>query len=217
MKNLFFTAFILISGISGSAQQRNNDVTLTYSISISAPQNEQIAKAFNGATYTVFLKGGESRTEMVSTLGTESGIYNNVLGKAAILKEYSGQKLMITLTRENWQQKNSLFHDLDFKAGTEKSKIGNFDVLPAEGEIDGKPFIVYYTTSGQLPNTDYNNAFGKIKGIPVKYDLKSGNLTFTYTLKTLSYDIIPSTKFDLPKSGFRVMSYDENQQLKKGN
>lgn len=216
MKNLFFTVFVLFTSLTGQAQQLPNDVTLTYSISITAPQNENIAKAFNGAVYTVYLKAGESRTEMVSSLGTESDIYNNKTGKGVILKEYSGQKLMITLTRENWKQKNLLFHNLHFNFGTNSSKIGSFDVLTAEGSMEGKPITIYYSKLPQLPNTDYNNAFSKIIGTPVKYDLKSGNLTFTYTLNSISYDIIPASKFELPKTGFRIMSYEENQQLKKG-
>ena len=217
MKYVTFVFLGLISGIFCLAQQTPTDVTLTYSISINAPQNKNMEKAFNGATYTVFLKGGESRTEMHSNLGTESSLYNNKTGQGVILKEYSGQKLMITLTRENWKQKNQLFHSLIFSSGTTVSKIGNFEVKPGEATLDGKPFMVFYSNTSLLPNSDYNNAFGNLKGIPVKYDLKSGNLTFTYTLTSISYEIIPAAKFELPKTGFRVMSYDENQQMKQGS
>lgn len=216
MKYVTFAIIFLSQAIWSYAQQAQTDITLTYEISINAPQNENISKAFNGASYTVYLKGGESRTEMRSSLGTETSVYNNRTGRGIILKEYSGQKLMITLTKENWKQKNQLFHTLNFIPGNEESKVGNFMVRPAEANLDGQPFRLYFSNSPILPNVEYNNAFGKLKGVPVKYDLKSGNLTFTYTLTTISYDIIPAAKFEFPKSGFRVMSYDENQQMKQG-
>ena len=68
----------------------------------------------------------------------------------------------------------------------------------------------------KLANKDYNNAFAQLPGIPVQYEWESGKLKFTYTLSGINYENIPANKFDIPKSGFRVMTYDESQQLKKG-
>ena len=48
-------------------------------------------------TTTVYLKGNNSRTDMVSPLGKEITIFNSKSDNAVILKEFSGQKLMITL------------------------------------------------------------------------------------------------------------------------
>jgi hypothetical protein len=75
---------------------------------------------------------------------------------------------------------------------------------------------VYYDPTVTMSNTSYNNAFPQIVGLPVQFELSSGNLVFKYTLSTYTTDAIPVAKFDAPKSGFRVMTYEENQQLKKG-
>ncbi len=82
--------------------------------------------------------------------------------------------------------------------------------------MDGNNFIVYYTSEFKTVNNDYNNAFSNLPGIPVQYELESGKLKFKYLLKSIVNDNIPDSKFDIPKTGYRVMTYDDNQQLKKG-
>ena len=49
----------------------------------------------------------------------------------------------------------------------------------------------------------------------LQFELNSGNYVFKYTLSSYTAEAIPAAKFDAPKSGFRVMTYEENQQLKK--
>lgn len=216
MKKLLLTVITGFSLITLFAQQQVPEATLVYNISVKGA-DANMTKAFTGATYTVYLKGTESRTEMNSSLGTETSIYSGRLGKAAILKEYSGQKLMITLTKQNWIDKNDDFHDLNFTLGGNSEKIGQFEVFPAETILDGKPFRVLFSKMALLPNTNYNNAFGNIKGIPVRFELGSKNMSFTYTLTSVSFDVIPSSKFEIPKAGYRVMSYEENQKLRTEN
>jgi hypothetical protein len=80
----------------------------------------------------------------------------------------------------------------------------------------GNTFVVYYSTDITTTNKEYYNAFKNLPGIPVKYELESGKLKFKYALTGIGYDNIPDNKFEIPKSGFRVMTYEENQQLKKG-
>lgn len=124
---------------------------------------------------------------------------------------------MITLTRQNWEQKNQLFSEMQFSTDGNSGKIGDFEVYKAISKINGELFEVFYSKATQLPNTNYHNAFSKLNGVPVKYELKSNNITFTYTLSSISFDIIPSTRFEFPKTGYRVMSYDENLKLKSGD
>lgn len=204
--------------VQATAQKPVNEVTLTYKIEIeSSGENPSLAKSFDGATATIYVRGTESRSNMQSSLGMESNLYNSATGKGVILKEYSGQKLMITLTRQNWAQKNQLFQNLSFSTSGSEENVAGFKTRKATATLEsGKPFVVYYMPDVTIANKDYNNAFKNIPGIPVKYELESGKLKFTYTLINISYDNIPAATFDIPKHGYRVMTYDENQQLKKG-
>ena len=102
--NIF--GFMLLSVIC-FAQKTISEGTIIYEISLQ-PRNKEIKldEGFAGATSTRYLKGGLSRIDMKTALGTETTIYNSKTGNAAILKEYSGQKLMILLTKLNWEEKN---------------------------------------------------------------------------------------------------------------
>lgn len=208
---------IAVSVSDAVAQKQVNEVTLNYKISIESSGKTQVGSNLDGASYTVYIKGGESRSEMLSSLGAESNLYDSKSGKGFILKEYSGQKLMITLTRDNWAQKNQYFQSMNFTIDNVEQTIAGFKCKKATAKTnDGKTVVVYYMPDITTANKDYNNAFKQLPGIPVQYELESGKLKFTYTLTGISYDPVSESKFDVPKSGFRVMTYDENQQLKKG-
>ncbi|MBC7938060.1 MAG: hypothetical protein H7Y86_22145 [Rhizobacter sp.] len=211
---IFFTG----SALSSAAQKQLSEGLLQYNISIVSPKSETpTLNSLNGAILSIFLKPTVSRTEMKSTLGTESTVYDNKSGTGFILKEYSGQKLMISMNESNWDQKNKLYEDLNFTIANEVVTISDYQCKKATATLsDGKIFTVYFDPAIKLSNKTYNNAFAKLPGLPVQYEIQSGNLSFKYTLSNLNYDAVPAAKFEAPKAGFRVMTYEENQQLKKG-
>lgn len=203
---------------TSSAQKVINELTLNYQISIETV-NEKSAqtKSLNGADLTIYIKGTESRADMKNSLGTESNLYDSKTGKGVILKEYSGQKLLISMNRENWAQKNLYSYNLKFSLDNTDQEIAGYKCKKATATLEsGKTFVVYYMADMVIANREYNNSFKNLPGIPVQYEQESGNLKFKYTLTAISYENIPGNKFEIPKTGFRVMTYEENQQLKKG-
>lgn len=210
--------FLITLLLSATSQKQLGEGMLQYNISIVSPKTETPSlNSLNGAVLTVYLKPSVSRTEMKSTLGTESTVFDNRTGAGFILKEYSGQKLMISMNAANWEQKNKAYEDLDFTVTNETANIGGYQCKKATATLaDGKVFTVYFDPTVIISNKKYNNAFSKLQGLPVQYEIQSGNLSFKYTLSNLSYDGVPASKFEAPKAGFRVMTYEENQQLKKG-
>jgi GLPGLI family protein len=191
---------------------------LTYNISIETANGEKkVANALNGATLTLYLAKDKSRTEVVNTLGTEATFFDAKMGKGYLLREYSAQKLMITVSADNWVQKNKVNNNLVFKTDDETVSIAGYTCKKATANTgDGKNYTVYFDPSVTLANKTYNNAFPQLQGLPVQYELQSGNLIFKYTLSKNSADAAAVNKFETPKTGYRVMTFEENQQLKKG-
>ncbi|HRD58555.1 MAG TPA: hypothetical protein PK504_10920 [Ferruginibacter sp.] len=221
MKPFFLFSVLICLAIMSMGyllQKPFNEGVLQYDISIvSAKNNPATLNSLNGAVITLYLKQGQSRSEMTSSLGTESTVFNNNSGNGFILKEYSGQKLMITLNAANWEQKNKANNNLLFNISNEMINIGNYKCKKATASMpDGKLFTVYFDPSVTLSNKNYNNAFSTLNGLPVQYEIQSGDLTFKYSLKNLNSEIVPAIKFEAPKTGYRLMTYEENQQLKKG-
>ena len=214
-------ASILFSStlINAFAQKQFTEGLLQYKISIESAKTETpVVNSLNGAELTLYLKSTVSRSEMKSSLGIESTVFDSRSGIGFILKEYSGQKLMISMNENNWSQKNRMYENMNFSIEEGTTAVAGYQCKKAVAVLpDGKVFIVYYDPGILISNKKYNNAFSKLPGLPVQYELQSGNLNFRYTIIKVSYDAVPLSKFEAPKTGFRVMTYDENQQLKKGN
>ena len=200
-----------------NAQKPFTEGSLLYDISIISSKSEAPGiNALNGATLQVLLKTSQSRTEMKSSVGTESTVFDSRLKKGFILKEYSGQKLMISMNEANWIEKNLLYESLQFKITDERTMVANYSCKKAIATLpDGKSFTVYFNPDILLVNKTYNNAFAQLPGLPVQYEMQSGNISFRYTLSKISYDAVTSIRFDPPKAGYRVMTYEENQQLRR--
>jgi hypothetical protein len=50
-----------------------------------------------------------------------------------------------------------------------------------------------------------------LPGLALEYETAVGNLQVIYTVSKLSFAPVPAAKFDLPRSGFRVMTYQESK------
>jgi len=212
MFTIAFTGLLILAGFGSQAQKSFSEGSIVYNVTI------QTGTASNTATNTVYIKGNNSRTEMISTLGNEITIYNSKTGNSVILKEFSGQKLMIRLTKENWDSKNSLYKNISFNSTGETKVISGYNCKKATAKLeDGKTLTVYYTTDITVQNKQYDATFANLPGLPLEYEIETGKLKFNYTVSKISFDAVPIAKFDFPTAGYRVMTYEENQQMKKGN
>ena len=211
--NIF--GFMLLS-VMCFAQKTISEGTIVYEISLQSRNKEiKLDEGFAGATSTRYLKGGLSRTDMKTALGTETTIYNSKTGNAAILKEYSGQKLMVLLTKGNWEEKNKNFEGLVFENSSETKLIGGYHCKKATTKlIDGSSLSVYYTPDLVAINKEYDRAFSNLPGFPLEYELETPRLFFKYKLSSIDFNTVPALKFEYPQTGYRVMSYEE---AKKGN
>lgn len=204
---------LLTCYFSANAQRNISEATLVYDMIIQTGNNESA-----GASTTVYLKGNNNRTEMVSPLGKEITIFNSKSDNAVILKEFSGQKLMITLGKENWKSKNKTYNDIKFELTDEFKTIGTYNTRRAIAKMpDGKSFDVYYTPDLVPANKEYDATFRNLPGLAIQYEIESGKTKFKYNLAKINYDPVQLSLFDFPTSGYRVMTYEENQNLKKGN
>jgi GLPGLI family protein len=213
-KILAISFVLLLTGTTTFAQKAISEGTFTYDIAIQSATDK--TAAVTNATFTVFLKGLISRTDMTSNLGSEKTIYDAKAGTASILKEYSGQKLMITLTKDNWKEKNKKTEGVSYTDQAEKKEILNYQCTKAVAKLsDGSAITVFYTKDITVQNKEYDPLFKNLNGLPLQYEVETGKLKFTYTINKIDQGNLPQAKFDLPKTGYRVITYDENKQGNK--
>src|SRR5665647_1257750 len=211
---LIAMGFMLMISFITYAQKTISEGTITYDILIQSKNNgTNVSSGLNGAQTTIYLKGGLSRTDMTSTLGTETTIHNAKIGNAAILKEYSGQKLMITLTKENWEARNKKFDGITFENAAETKIIEGYNCKRAFAKLkDGSSISVYYTPDLIAMNKEYSQAFKNLPGFPMEYQFETQKRIFKYHISKIDFSPLSASKFDFPKSGYRIMTYDENKQ-----
>lgn len=209
---LLATSFFIALGSNG--QKNFTEGTLVYNISVETGSAEpKMADMLDGATTTVYLKGNQSRTEMISGLGSEATIYNATTGNGVILKDYSGQKLMITLAPQEWEKNNKKYEGITFENTGETAEIAGFNCKKATAKLkDGSTFTVYYTADVNISNKDYDYQFKTLPGLAVQYEMQTGKMKFKFTLSKINYSGVPVSKFEIPKSGYRVLTYDETKK-----
>jgi GLPGLI family protein len=201
----------LLIALPALAQKTLSEGSLVYNISIQTGSKEpKMADMLDGATTTVYIKGSQSRTELLSGLGTEATIHDSKSGTGVILKNYSGQKLMITLSEEDWKKKNKKYEGITFENTTETAVIAGYNCKKAIAKLnDGTSFVVYYSPDLTVANKDYDYQFKTLAGLPLQYEWQSGKMVFKYTLTKINFDPVPAAKFEIPKTGYRVLTYEE--------
>jgi GLPGLI family protein len=214
--HLYFFLLSLLFAVPALAQKKLTEGTILYDITINngsdKPQN---AEFLDGATNAVYIKAGKVRTEMVSSLGTQSTIIDQTGGKkqVTILKEYGAQKFMINLTASDWADLNNKYETVTFTYDPSATKaIQGFTAKKAVGKLaDGTSFTVWYTPDITVDNRDFQYANRNVPGLALEYETNVGNLKVVYTVSKLNFSPVPQAKFDLPKTGFRVMTYQESK------
>ena len=217
MKNkLALTLFISLSALVATAQKKISELTLVYDAKVTTGNAEpKMADAFDGATTTIYLKGTMSRSEMVSALFSSTTIHDSKTGSAVVLREVSGQKLLIRMSDSEWQKKNARYDGITFNNTGDTKEIAGYKCVKAEAKMsDGSSFYVYYTTDIVPENREYDYHFRSLNGLPLEYELTQRNLTIRYTVSKINMNPVPASKFDVPTGGYREMTYDESKKMR---
>src|ERR1700754_2644498 len=95
------------------AQKRISELTLVFDYSVTIEGGNKLEGVGN-ASHTIYIKGNKSRSEMVNQLFSSTTIYDANTGFGVILKEVSGQKLLIRMNPDNWTERNRMYEGISF-------------------------------------------------------------------------------------------------------
>ena len=215
MKSIALVILISLSSILAIAQKNVTDVTLLFDITVesTADSKPQVANMFNGATQTVYIKGANHRTEDVNSLGTSTTLYNGNTKTAVVLKEYGATKLLITMTAQNWADVNKKFATVTYTKDAETKKIANYNCVKYIGKMpDGSSFTIFATKDIVPETTDYkNDLYKNVDGLVLQYEYSISGMKVTNTVASVNLRPIAANKFEVPKSGYREMTYEESK------
>ncbi len=215
-KGLICSLLALTLVTASFAQRKVSEMTLVYDATVSTGSADpKLADAFDGAVTTIYISGHQSRSEMVSALFTSTTIHDAKSGSAVVLREVSGQKLLIRLTPDDWADKNKRYNGIKFTNTSETKVIAGYTCTKAIATTaDGSTFTVYYTNDIVPENKEYDYQFRSLPGLPLEYEMVRGNLKIKYTVSQINLNPVPASKFDIPKAGYREMTYQESKTIK---
>lgn len=210
--------FGCISLLHVAAQQntparRLSEATLTYSVSIRTANAEpRAADLMDGALNTVYLKGNMSRSDLTSSLGKQSTIVDSKTGVANVLKEYGEQRYLIQMTPSDWKNSNKAYENVRYQYTGITKEIAGYSCEQAIGTWgDQNTYVVFFTRALQPVNHEFQYLNRNLPGLALEYQAKVGNSELTYTATRVDLDPVPHTIFEIPTSGYRVMTYQESK------
>ena len=217
MKYYFALVLVYIAfSFPAMAQKKFTEGTISYDIVINTgSEKPKNADYLDGTTVANYVKGNQSRSEMVSPLGTLTTIHhpNNSNHSIVILQEFGEQKYMITLTEKDWDEANKKNDGIlyTYENGPEKTILG-YKCKKAIGKTpDGTIYTVWYTPELIPENKDFQYETRTLPGLAMEYEVNSPDKKVTYTVSRISFSPVPTSKFDLPTAGFRIMTYPESK------
>ena len=215
MKKRSLILLISFSFLAGSllAQKKFSEGSIVYNVAVNTNDpNPKLADGFDGATNTIYIKGKLSRSELVSVFGTQSTIIDGKTGNVEVLKEYGEKKYMISMTPADWIEANQKYDSVTFSYQDEYKTIAGYSCRKAIGKLrNGETFIVYYTPDLIPENQNFQYSNRTLPGLALEYESNLGKNKVVFSASKVSFDPVPASKFDLPKTGFRRMTYKESK------
>ena len=212
--NFLVLSFFMLLCVAASAQKKFTEGTISYDIVINTGSDKpKNADYLDGTTVINYIKGNKSRTETVSLLGTLTTIHDRDKNSIVILKEFGEQKYMVTLTPDDWRDANKKYNGLDYTLdNTSEKVILGYKCKKAVGQLaDGTTYTVWYTPDLIPENKDFQYETRNLPGMTLEYEINSKNQKVTCTVSRISFSPVQASKFDLPKSGYRIITYAESK------
>jgi GLPGLI family protein len=212
----FLILCIFLLPAPGRAQKRISELTLVFDYSVTIEGGNKLEGVGN-ASHTIYIKGNKSRSEMVNQLFSSTTIYDANTGFGVILKEVSGQKLLIRMNPDNWSERNRMYEGIVFTNTKDTKIIAGYNCVRATGQTEaGAQVSVYYTKDLVPDNKQYDPIFKTLGGLPLEYELTNGNVKISYRFSKMNLNPVPASKFDIPSSGYREMNYEESKKMNVG-
>lgn len=204
----------LVCFTSAFGQKKFSEGSIVYNVTVNTNDpNPKLADGFDGATNTIYIKGKSSRSELVSVFGTQSTIIEGRTGNVSVLKEYGDKKYLITMTPADWIEANQKYDSVTFSYENEYKTIAGYNCQRAIGKLkNGDTFTVYFTKDLIPESRDFQYSNKSLPGMALEYESLLGKNKVTFSASKISFDPVPVAKFDLPKAGFRVMTYKESKR-----
>lgn len=207
MRSIFFIIF-LFNLLTASAQKTFSEGTIAFDLISFAN-----GKIDTLATYNQMIKGVHYRSDLSSTIGKTTTIFDLREGAGAIVREFGSQKMITHLNRDNWREIHKKFSGLNYTISSDTTNLLGYACNTATAILnDGDTLEVLYTNDLVPDNADMFSQFGNLPGLVLGFSTRSKDSTIIYRARSLSFDPVQIQKFDIPSTGYRLIDYEESKR-----
>ena len=201
---------LMVFSFSVLAQQRVvAECTVVYNIT----QDDKSVDAATEATLkstvkTVYIKGINSRTDLVSPSFSQSVIYNKNTGTATILRSIGANKFMTNLDQAKWIAEHARYANMKLVKSDETKVILGYECKKLLLELtDGTVLTVFYAGNIAPSVKEFEYQFKDVPGFVLEYEATEGDgKKIKYTAAQISFNPVAVSKFDIPTSGYRILN-----------
>lgn len=186
-----------------------SDCTVEFIVSVEdANADPAIVKAMEGSTRVVYIHGSKSRSDLITPAFKQTILFDAKNDSTVILREVGATKYISYLNSAKREQKNKKYEGMELNNTNEKKTILGYDCEKAIARLsDGSSYNIYFTRSMIPSNKEYEQQFKDLPGFVLEYEAQSedGKTKVKYTASKITLVPVPVAKFDIPKSGYRVL------------
>lgn len=208
----FYILFITVcmAGTQVQAQRVIADCTISYAISTEdGTMGKDVTESLKATTKNVYIKGNDSRTDLVSPSFTQSLIYNKSTGTAVILRELGGNKFMTRLDNAKWITENKKYEGMTVSlVASEKKTILGYECKKAVIHLkDGTAYTLYYAAAIVPSVKEFEYQFKDIPGFVLEFEAQEADgKKIRYLATKINLSPVQASRFDIPLSGYRILN-----------
>ncbi len=203
-KIIIFFGLILFLFLQLNAQQRTvAECTINYSITTDSSNANPMA----ATKKIVYIKGNDSRTDIISSSLSQTIFYDKTSGNAVVLREFGNNKIMTKLTKSQWLEKNKKFDGININLLSDTKNILGYECKKATLQTkEGNVVTVFYATAIIPSVKEFEYEFKDVPGLVLEYETVEDGKQIKYTATKINLSPVQTSKFDIPTSGYRILN-----------
>lgn len=199
--------FFLGGLLTLQAQRRLTEATLVYKIHVDDTDTTTRQPHFaEGAISTCYLKGANSRTDLVTQAGKQSTIFISKSAQVVLLKEYGNQRYLTRMTLQQWEQSNKKYREATLRFLPDTLRVGGYLCYKAlAGLSDSTNVAIWYTKELTPLNKEFLPLAGAVPGLILSFETFLGDTKVRYEIDKILFSPVQQVLFDIPASGYRLL------------
>jgi hypothetical protein len=203
-----FLCFTVLIALNTSAQKLFSEGTVMYSVETQTKGKSGI----DSGLYFLKVRGANIRTELSSGIGKSIYIYDLREGVGAVLREFGGQRILIPVDRNNWNEITEEFRNMIYSTTSGDTTLLNYQCFKINGELaDGSILTIWYTQDILPEVKEINFPLTNINGLPLMIEMSKGDQKVRYKAQSINYDPVQVQNYDVPKNGYRILTFLESK------